>query len=111
MVEQRGWGSCTHGDSVGQCAPEWWAPWYGVMLEQCWESCSLWEGYAGSVWEGQHLWEGPHMEQGQRETVEEHYNCLQLIPLHCLGGGSRRGWTGGDEMGNISSLLAVSSVL
>jgi len=51
------------------------------------------------------------MEQGQRETVEEHYNCLQLIPLHCLGGGSRRGWTGGDETGNISSLLAVSSVL
>lgn len=70
MVEQRGWGSCTHGDSVGQCAPEWWAPWYGVMLEQCWESCSLWEGYAGSVWEGQHLWEGPHVQWRQSDHEE-----------------------------------------
>jgi len=111
VVGQEGWGSCVYGECVEQCPPGGWAPCYGAVLEQCLVSCSLWEGHMGLVWEGQHLWEGPHMEQGQRETVEEHYNCLQLIPLHCLGGGSRRGWTGGDEMGNISSLLAVSSVL
>ena len=49
---RRAWGAVPMWNSVEQCAPEGWAPWYGVMLEQCWESCSLWEGQAGSVHEG-----------------------------------------------------------
>ena len=52
-VGQPGWGSCPCGDLCG-ATPEGQALWYGAMLEQCLESCSLWEAHAGSVWEGWH---------------------------------------------------------
>jgi len=54
-----------------RAVPERWAPWYGALLEQCWESCSLWETHAGSVQEGRHAVGGIHVERRQRETMEE----------------------------------------
>jgi len=42
-----------HGDPCG-AVPEGWALGYRAVLQQCWESCSLWEGHAGSVQEVWH---------------------------------------------------------
>ena len=37
----------------------------GEPLEQCLESCSLWEAHVGLVWEWWHLWEGPTRRRGR----------------------------------------------
>jgi len=52
-------GQCTGpsrrpGELLEQRAPEGWALGYRAVLEQCLESCSLWEGHAGSVQEVWH---------------------------------------------------------
>lgn len=66
---------CFHGGACGAawartatCGDPCGAPWYGAALEQCWESCSLWEAHTGSVQEG--LWVGPTW-RGGRVTMEE----------------------------------------
>jgi len=38
-------GAAVRGDPCG-AVPERGAVWYGAVLEQCWESCSLWEAHA-----------------------------------------------------------------
>jgi len=46
-------GAATCGDVCGTVPGEW-SSWYGAMLEQCSESCSLWEAHTKSAQEGQH---------------------------------------------------------
>ena len=43
------------------------------MLEQCLESCSLWEAHMGSDWEGRHPMRETEVELGQRVTMEEQH--------------------------------------
>jgi len=53
----------------------WWTDklslWYGAMLGQHLESCSLWEARAESVGEGWHAAGGSHVEQGQRVAMKK----------------------------------------
>lgn len=70
VLGQEGWGNCLPW-GCAEAVPEGWAPQYEALLEQCLESCSLWEVHVGSVWEGQHPCEGASVEQWQRVTTEE----------------------------------------
>jgi len=71
-------GAAAQGDLCG-AVPEQWALWYGAVLEQCWESCSLWEAHAGSVCEGWHAVGGTHMEQGSHEVTLKEQQKLSIM--------------------------------
>lgn len=58
------------GPVLEQCTPERWALWGSPTMEQCQESCSLWEVHAGSAGEGQHPVGRTHTEQWQRVTMK-----------------------------------------
>ena len=68
-VRQKGWGSCCPWGLYG-AAPEGWVLWHRAVLEQCLESCSLWEDHTVSCEEGWHPMGGDH-GSGQRMTVKE----------------------------------------
>lgn len=68
-------GAAACGDPCGAVLEGWalWyvALWHGAMLEQCWQSCSLWEAYTGSVWERWHYGRDLMLHQGQRRIMKE----------------------------------------
>jgi len=69
--------------------PEGWTLWYGVTVEQCLESCSLWEAHVGSVWEGRHPMGGTPggAEADSDHKVPVEMNCYGLtatpFPVPC----------------------------
>jgi len=80
---RRAEGTATCGDPCGS-VPERWTPWYGAMLGQCWESCSLWEAYTRSVQEGWHCGSEPRgsrAESGDRGAAEIKYYELIAVPI------------------------------
>lgn len=73
------------------------ALWGEAMLEQCSESCDLWEAHMGSVGEGQHLVGQRHTEQWDDGGAAEmkHYELISTPIKHSfmlLMGGNMRGW-------------------
>lgn len=86
MMGQEGWESCTHGDCVEQHAPERWAPQYGVVLGQCLERHSLWEGQAGSVHEGLYPMGGTSCWSRERVEGERSSREQVLWTLYCATG-------------------------
>lgn len=85
-----------------RAVPEEWVLWYGVMLEPCLESYSLWEAHVRSAWEGQHPMGGTAGGAGAESDHEV------LVEMKCYGlqphflfpvpteekEGGRRGWLG-----------------
>lgn len=51
---------CLWGHLLEKFTPEEWVLWNRDMLEECLESCSLWEALSGSLWKGQHPLGGTH---------------------------------------------------
>lgn len=77
-------GGTAHGGPCG-AVHERWALSYIAMLEQRWESCSLWENHTGSVQEGwltvgmTHVEQRlgmTHVEQRQRMTMKEQQGVM-----------------------------------
>ena len=52
LMQQVVWECCFPWGTWSEAVPEGWALWYGALLEQYLESCSLWEAHAGSSGEG-----------------------------------------------------------
>ena len=84
---QEGWGSCHPWEAVlEQCSHKGWTLWYRAMLEQCLESCSLWEAQARSACEGWYPVGGipyrAQAESGHGQAGEMKHHGLTAAPRH-----------------------------
>ena len=99
------WGRRVGGTHAGEIHPWGWALWYRAMLEQCLETCSLWEACLGSLWEGWHPVRGILHGRGKRSDHEGSTATSPMIWLQpplpfflrSLGWG-RRGWHWGGRV-------------
>mgnify|MGYP001860251031 CR=1 FL=1 len=96
VVEQEGWGNCCLWGCDG-AVPEGWFPWDRAVLEECWESCGLWEGHSRirlgrTASCGREPREAGAARCGKDEVLwTDHRPHSPFPPV----GGSRRTWVGG----------------